>query len=165
MEQTEQRPEDLRGMDRAAARDYMLNYLTTLKLTEKRLEGLDRELAAWRGRAELARSRGEAALAAAAEQEAARIEADRAVTGGEAAELRRQIAVMGRQLPGIAARERSIDPDLLEQELLIALGRNPGDEIPFGKETPSGVEAEFERLNAEDALDALKAKMRQEGSL
>jgi phage shock protein A len=140
----------------------MLHYISALKLTEKRLEGLDRDLAKWRDRVALARSRGEAALAATAEQEAARIEADRDTAAAESAALQRQIAAMGRQLPGIAARERSIDPDLLEQELLIALGRSPGDE-----ETLSGgkTEAEFGRLSAEDALEALKAKMRQEGSL
>jgi hypothetical protein len=161
MEQTDLKPEDLRGMDRAAAGDYMLNYITTLKLTEKRLEDLDRELARWRGRADLARSRGEAALTAAAEQEAARIEADRAAAAGEAAALRSRIGAMGRQLPGIAARERSVDPDLLEQELLIALGRSPGEDPGAARKT----EGEFERLNAEDALDALKAKMRREGAL
>jgi capsule polysaccharide export protein KpsE/RkpR len=138
-------------MDGDAARDYIRNYITTLKLTEKKLETLDRDLAKWKGRLDLARSRGEAALAAAAEQEAARIEAERAALAAEAAALRSQIEAMVRQLPGIAARERSVDPDLLEQELLIALGRSPGDEAALK------AEAEFKRLDVEEALAALKA--------
>jgi phage shock protein A len=159
MEQTGQRPEDLRGMDRAAARDYIRGYLTTLKLTEKKREALEGELSKWRGRAALAQSRGEAALAAAAEREAARLEGEFSALAGEEAALRSQIEAMVRQLPGIAARERRIDQDLLEQELLILLGRSPGADLGAAQK----IEADFERLDAEDALQALKAKMRKNG--
>jgi len=62
---------------------------------------------------------------------------------------------MRRQLPGLAARERSIDPDLLEQELLMALGQT-GEE--------AGTERAFQKLekekSADEALDALKARMK-----
>jgi hypothetical protein len=75
----------------------------------------------------------------------------------EAAGLRESIERMRRQLPGLAARQRSIDPDLLEQEMLIALGRNPGDEAAVGLERKmAGLE---KTAGAADALAALKAKM------
>ena len=61
---------------------------------------------------------------------------------------------MRRQLPGLAARERSVDPDLLEQELLMALGRSSEE---------AAAEKAFQELEKEDsaeaALQVLKAKM------
>jgi hypothetical protein len=61
---------------------------------------------------------------------------------------------MRRQLPGLAARERSVDPDLLEQEFKILLG----EELGGGNEEKQ-VERKFDNLNADTALEALKAKM------
>jgi hypothetical protein len=61
------------------------------------------------------------------------------------------------QLAGLAARERSIDPDLLEQELLIARGGTPG-------ETPApNLERRFAAAEADAALEALKAKLKTAG--
>jgi hypothetical protein len=72
-------------------------------------------------------------------------------------ELKSQIETMRSQLPGLAARERSIDPDLLEQELLISRGYLPGDEVKA--ETDRRVR-DLEKNAALDAeLEALKTKM------
>jgi phage shock protein A len=150
-------PADLTGMNAADAKEYILQFISTLKLTEKKIQGLDGELTRWNSRIELAKSRGAVDLARDAEGEAEKIRGQQAVLAGEAAELKAQIEKMRLQMPSLAARERSIDPDLLEQELLIAAGRLPGEEK----------QAETDRLfsklekdsSAEAALKALKAKM------
>lgn len=153
----EKRPENLNGMDVGAAKEYIFHFISTLKLTEKKIQDLEEELSRWNSRIELAKSRDAADLALEAAGEAEKIRAQQAILAGEAAELKAQIEEMRKQLPGLAARERNIDPDLLEQELLIALGRMPGEEK----------QAETDRLfqqmekdsAAETALEALKAKM------
>jgi phage shock protein A len=156
----EKRPDDLSGMDPAAAREYTLQYVSVLKLTEKEIASLSEELAKWEGRVNLARSRGAGDLAAEAEKEALRIGEKKAFLENEAAALKAQIESMRRQLPGLAARRRSVDTDLLEQELLMAAGRMPGDE----KE--AAADRAFEELEKEkaagDALEALKLKMRSD---
>jgi len=114
---------NLAGMNAAAAKEYILGFITTLKLTEKEIRSLEEEAAKWKGRVDLARSRGKDALLAEAGKEEERINTKLAGLKEEERELRERIAVMRRQLPGLAARERSIDTDILEQELLMALGR------------------------------------------
>jgi phage shock protein A len=161
MENSEKSPGDLRGMGAADAREYIIRYITTLKLTEKELEEADGSFSKWKGRAELARSRGEEGLSLAAEGEAekARVRGDTLRT--EIGELRGQIETMRRQLPGLAARERGVDPDLLEQELSMALGYVPGDEEKAETERAF---KDLEQKNAADAaLEALKAKMGRDG--
>jgi phage shock protein A len=144
-------------MNAAEAKEYIFQFISTLKLTEKKIQDLEGEFSRWNSRIELAKSRGAVDLAQEAESEAERIRSQQAILTDETAELKAQIEEMRKQLPSLAARERSIDPDLLEQELLIALGRIPGDEK----------QAETDRLfnqlekdsSAEAALEALKAKL------
>ena len=113
---------NLSGMSAAAAKQYILGFVTSSKLTEKKIRSLEEEAAKWKGRVELARSRGMDDLAAEAEREAAGINAKLAGLREEALALRERIAVMRSQLPGLAARERSVDADILERELLMLLG-------------------------------------------
>ena len=147
----------LTGMSAAAAKEYILGFITTLKLTEKEIFSLEAEAAKWKGRAELARSRGAEDLSREAEKEEARIDAKLADLRGETRALKESINAMRRELPGLAARERSIDPDLLEQELLAALGRT---------EEEAETERSFRKLEAESAadsaLEALKSKMKED---
>ena len=135
----------------------ILALIATLKLTEKEILALEEDAAKWKDRAELARSRGREELLAEAEKEAERISAKLAELRGEGLSLKNQIDTMRRQLPGLAARVRSIDPDLLEQELLAALGLT-------GEEAET--ERAFRKLEKEDsanaALEALKAKLTTE---
>jgi len=148
-------PVQLAGMSAAAAKEYIFSFVATLKLTEKELHALEDEAAKWKGRADLARSRGMADLLAEAEKEAERVTARVAVLRAEERTLKDQIDTMRRQLPGLAARERSIDADLLEQELLMALGQT-GEELKTEKDF-----RELEKEHAADAaLEALKAKMK-----
>ena len=144
----------LSGMNAADAKEYIFGFITTLKLTEKEIHSLEEDVAKWKERMDLARSRGRDDLLAEAEKEAERINAKLTMLCEEAAALRSSIDAMRRQLPGLAARERSIDVDRLEQELLMALGRT-------GEEAET--ERAFRKLEKEDcantALEALKAKM------
>jgi len=144
----------LAGMSAAAAKEYIFGFVSTLKLTEKEILSLEEDASKWKDRVELARSRGAADLLAEAEKEAERINTRLGGLREEARSLKDSIDSMRRQLPGLAARERSIDGDLLEQELLMALGRT-GEEVKTDRAFK-----QLEKENAADAaLEALKAKM------
>ena len=133
----------------------ILALIATLKLTQKEILSLEDEAVKWKGRVELARSKGEDDLLEEAGRELQRIEARLGVLKEEEQSYKEEIEVSRRRLPGIAARERSIDPDLLEQELLMAAGLT-GEEIK--------TERAFRELEnsaaANAALDELKAKMK-----
>ena len=150
-------PIDLKGMKPEDAKNYIHGFITTLKLTEKEILSLEGEAAKWGNRVELARSRGMEELRAEAEKEAGKINERLAALRGEKQSLEDSIASMRRQLPGLAARERSIDPDVLEQELLMALGHT---------EEEAATEKAFKKLEkesaADEALNALKNKMKGE---
>jgi len=147
-------PVKLDGMSAAAAKDYILALITTLKLTEKEIHSLEEDAAKWKGRVELARSGGKNDLASEAEREAERAEKKLSGLRGEEKSLKNQIEEVRRKLPGLAARERSIDPDLLEQELLITLGHT---------EEEAKTERAFKELekesSADSALQVLKEKL------
>jgi phage shock protein A len=150
-------PDNLYGMTPAAAREYLAAHAATRLLNEKKLAELETAVKKWTDRAALARSKGVADLAEAADAEAARAAAERDKLAAETRDLADQIERMRRQLPGLAARERGVDPDLLEQELLIAAGRNPGDEAAAAAERQLG---DLEKHAAADAeLAALKARL------
>ena len=146
---------DFAKMNVLEAKDYILAFITTLKLTEKEIRSLEEEANKWESRVELANSQGKNELAVEAGKEAERIKLKLSALRDEERSLKDSIAEMRRQLPGLAARERSIDPDLLEQELLMALGHT---------EEEVKIEREFEKLekdlSSEAALQALKAKMK-----
>jgi phage shock protein A len=154
-------PDNLSGMTVPDAKEYILRHISVLRLTEKKREELKGELEKWRTRIELARSSGAEDLVPEAEKEAERIRTGEEAIASEIADLKKRIGYMRRQLPGLAARERSVDPDLLEQELLMAAGYLPGDEKKAGEDR------RFKDLEkdaaAEEALEALKAKMGQRG--
>jgi len=145
----------LDGMDNSGAKEYILGFITTLKMTEKEIRVLEDEKAKWEGRIRLARSRGMTELVSAAEKESEKVNARLADIKEEERKLRNGIDKMRQQLPGLAARERSIDPDLLEQEILMLLGRT---------EEEAGTERAFRKLENEnaaaEALEALKLKMK-----
>jgi phage shock protein A len=139
------------------AKDVLIQYLTSLKLTEKQYAELGELLVKWTARIDLARSKGAAALAAEAEQEAERIRRKYQALEAEIADLKAHIARLRAELPGLAARERTVDPDLLEQELLIAAGRMPGED----PQADRALKTMEQDTTAEAALKALKAKMNQ----
>ena len=148
---------DLTGMSAAEAKEYLLNLITTMKLSEKELSALMEETAKWKSRVELARSKGMDDILAEAEKEMERITIRMISLGEEVLSYKNGIEAIKRQLPGLAARERSIDPDLLEQELLMTLGQT---------EEEAATEKAFKKLEkenaADSALEALKTKMKGE---
>ena len=148
---------NLGGMDPASAKEYIYGFISTLKLTEKKIQEIDAELLKWNSRAELARAKGHPDLALEAEKEIERLKTKKQELDSETAELKLQIEQMRRQLPALAACARSIDPDLLEQELLMAAGYLPGEEEKAkSNRTFSKMEKD---AAADDALLQLKAKM------
>jgi len=150
--------DDLRGMSAGDAREYIAAHIATLHLTERRRDELEAELATWSKRQQLALAKGAADLAEAAGRELDRRGAERDRLAAEALALRQSIEKMKSQVSGLAARERAVDPDLLEQELLMAAGRLPGDEQKAAAERTL---AELEKeAGADAALAALKERMR-----
>ena len=149
--------ENIPAMSMVEVKEQILALISTLKLTEKEIRFLEDEAAKWKNRIDLARSRGADELLAEAEREADRVNAKLAGLREEERALRDSIGAIQRQLPGLAARERSVDPDILEQELLMALGRT-GEDVE--------TERAFRKLENESAasaaLDALKNKMKED---
>jgi phage shock protein A len=158
----ETRIDSLTGLDSAAAKEYILGIISTLKLTEKEIQKIVEEESLWEGRAKLAVEKGRDDLAGEALKECERLRNRRAELETEAAELKANIENLKAQLLILPAKERSIDPDLLEQELLILSGRLPGEEKEAERDRA------FEKLekeaSADAALEELKAKMGQGNS-
>jgi phage shock protein A len=149
--------DDLSGMDPSSAREYIARYIAALKLQEKESEKAAADLSLWESRATLARSKGAEELALQAEKEAALIRSRKSALDMDIETLRIQIGKMKKQLPILASRVRSVDPDLLEQELLMAAGHLPGDEEKVAIER--NLKTMEKEVSADAALAALKAKM------
>jgi chromosome segregation ATPase len=113
------------GMSPEAAKEYILRVKTQIKLTERQIASIKEEITKWEGRITLAESKGAGDLKEAAEAESAKARKKLHALETENGEYRAEAEKLLRSLPGIAARQRSIDPDLLEQELNILLGRSP----------------------------------------
>jgi phage shock protein A len=150
----EQNSANIQGMLVTEAKEHILNFITTKKLNEKRLLTLKREQEKWENRVRLAQNSGADDLIAQAAAACQSIEGQIHSLEAENGELKTQIQSMIGQLPGLAARERSIDPDILEQELLLAAGFTPGEPSTDQKFT-----ALEQREAAESALQALKQKV------
>ena len=126
-----------------------------LKRLDKDIDVSRSEIALWKSRVELARSRGlmdleRAALARVSEEEAklASLESERAALAAKLARLREE-------LPRIRARERSVDPDRLLAELQMMTGELLGDE---GK---AATDKDFADLEAAQSTDAALAELKR----
>ena len=141
-------------MNATEAKEEILALITTIKLTEQKIASLEEEEAKWTNRLKLASGQGEADLASQAQKEVEKAHAALQSLREEIREYRNRIEEIRRQIPHLKARERSIDPDLLEQELLNALGQT---------EEEAKSRRAFEKLEKETAadaeLEALKQKM------
>lgn len=141
----------------AAEREYLLGLLTQAKLNRKELAALDTERATWRRRIELAAKAGDSALEMAARSELSAIDQKHDSLLAETEGFEAEASTLRKKLPIIAASERSVDPDLLEQELLMAAGREPGSSDELATEQKF---ADLEKDSAaNDALARLKASM------
>lgn len=152
----EYKPDDLRGLSAAGAKEYIFHHIAALKLLEKTYADALADLNKWEKRVELARRQGADNLAAEAGKEADSARTRAANLAAEAADLKAQIQKMRKEIPALAARERSIDPDLLEQELLMVLGKDMSSEDASRQ---ADTDRALDALEADAALEALKSKM------
>ncbi|MCL2373660.1 MAG: chromosome partitioning protein [Treponema sp.] len=146
---------NLSGMNAAEAKEYIFGFISLLKQTEKEIRALEDEAAKWKGRADLARSHAKLDLLAEAERELERAKSKIIGLREEAQALKERIDSMRRQLPALAARQRAIDPDIIEQEILMAVGLTR-EEI----ETEKAFQRMEKERSADAALQDLKARMK-----
>ncbi len=146
---------NLAGMSPEDAKRYILAHITDLNLLRKRIDELRSELDTWKNRASLAASKGISDLAAGAEAQAARVSEALAPLLAEAEGLKRDIEYMKEQVPGLAARERSVDPDRLLANLQMATGEM--DDPDKGR-----IEKDFKDAEADASLARLKRSLGME---
>ena len=147
--------EELSKLDYRSAMDLIYAYTTDVKRHEKDLESLRQEESVWEGRVRLAREKGLADLEAGASERVTQLKEKILSIESSRVELARDLARLKEALPGLKAKERSSDPDMLQAELSLMTGEamDPGkanlDKELKALETPSG----------HDALAELKRKM------
>ena len=143
---------DIEGLGPKEASDYVLAFITTLKRTEKALAESKEEASLWTRRVALARSKGDEALTAQAEQRLAEAAGKNAALEAELADLKTKVAVLKDKLLRLRVTgARSVDTDLLLAQL----------EMVVGKKDDLGRIMKEEESKA--ALDELKKKMGQQG--
>jgi len=89
---------DISGMSPADAKEYIFNFLSTLKLTEKQILNLDDEINKWQSRIDLANSKNESQLALDAEKEKNRLLGKKTALETEVEQYKQQIEEMRRQM-------------------------------------------------------------------
>jgi phage shock protein A len=144
---------DLDALSYEQAHEYVATYLRTLRQIETDFEARLKDILLWEKRLELARSKGEAALTAAAEQKVRQFRADAGKLKVEKVELEAKVEKLRFRLktkvPG-APLTRS--KELLGQFEQM-LGPDAALEGRFGREAKEQA--------VEDELAALKAKMKK----
>jgi hypothetical protein len=166
----EMRPKD--------AKQYIIAHMAELIGMKKEIARIEAEVVKWELRATLAAQKGIEELRTAAEAKAGEARAKLDARRREATELLDSILRMREQLPGIAAKERSVDTDLLLAELQSALGvfepfreTMPQEAAPSGAAPAapaaaeaSSLERRFMEERAERELAELKGNMKNPGS-
>lgn len=147
-------------MDYNETKEQLKAYMQTLKLTEKKYAELCFEVSKWENRVKLARDSGQLDLLGFAEVELSKLKEQQQVLAEEKAGYESQITKLRFELPILAAQVRSVDTTLLEQELLIAGGYNPGEEEKIAADK-AFAEAE-KKIFLENALASLKQKNENE---
>ena len=145
---------DLTGMDLAAAKEYVLSYITTLKQTQRELIILSGELDLWQKRVEFAKERGRADLKSAAEMKEQEIAEKYARLEMEEKDLAGKVQTLMANLKKLKAGfTPTVDAEQLAAEL---------DMITGGPDKVAEAIKEEETL-AE--LEKLKKKMQDDGSV
>ena len=146
---------DLSGLDPAAARNYVLGYLTTLRVTRNRRRELEAAKRTWEGRIERAEAAAEPKLHAAATAELARVQSQLDRLLAEERELVTQVEVLGGQLRLVLTRANlTVDAEQLLAQLQALVGER--DELA---EDLGQIDSE-QRAAAE--LEALKRRVQEE---
>jgi phage shock protein A len=143
-------------MDQNTAKQALFKYLTARQQAERARAALGPERERWRTRANLAREKGAADLAAAANDEIQRLEEKEAALAAEIAQIDGEIASLRAEQNVARAQERSVDPDALEAALQNSLGR--GTEDAEQTRRLQELEKLQREAEAETALAALKAQ-------
>ncbi len=145
---------DLTGLDPAAAREYVLGYITALRLTAKKRQRLEVSLKTWEERIKQATDAGNETLRTAARNEMQRIQDGLGRVASEEAELTAQVAVMKRHLKSMQ-HGPVVNADA--EALLAQLQSLTGE--------PDTLKDDLDRLGAEQRADAelaaLKRRMAQ----
>ncbi|MDE0222571.1 MAG: hypothetical protein OXJ90_25110 [Spirochaetaceae bacterium] len=149
-----ERETDLTGLDPAAAREYVLGYITALRITAKKRQRLEVSLKTWEERVKQATDAGNDTLRAAARNEMQRIQDGLGRVASEESELTAQVAVMKRHLKSMQ-HGPVVNADA--EALLAQLQSLTGE--------PDTLKADLDRLGAEQRADAelaaLKRRMAQ----
>ncbi|HOV65130.1 MAG TPA: hypothetical protein PLG43_14755 [Spirochaetia bacterium] len=140
--------EDIGKMDLFAAREYMLQVMTTYKLAKNKRIQLENECQTWKDRVALAREKGKEDLALEAEKQVnllseqiERIKLEESEYTEELQSIKEEIAAIKRQ------PERSVDADLLLAQLQMIVGE------------PDTLSEEFKKEEIEARLEAMKKIM------
>jgi phage shock protein A len=143
---------NLAGMPPDEAKRYVLAHITDLNLLKKQIDEAKAEAATWESRAALAAAKGMAELQSQAQAQLESANAKIQSLEAEAAALASDIARMKEQIPGLEARVRSVDPDVLLAGLQMVTGEmdDPGK---------ARLESDVKSVQADDALAALKARL------
>ena len=148
--------EELSRLDYDGAMNLLFAYTTDIKRHEKDIEALKKDVALWTSRVSLAEGKGLAELAAGARTQLSQLEAKLSDIQASKGELERDAARIKEAIPGIKAKERSIDPDLLQAELSMMTGEALDPE-------KAKLDRELDALSkadpSADPLNALKKKM------
>ncbi len=147
---------ELTNLDLESAKGMMLAFATDAKRIEKEISALCGEEAQWASRVKLAQDRGLAELAQAAAARQTELAGKIQALGLERSSMLRDLELLRNYMPGIAAKERSVDPDRLLAEMQMVTGDLLHPEA-------AAAEAEIKtlenRAGVEDALASLKRKM------
>lgn len=151
---------DIDFMDPAAAREYVLDFIITLKRTQKDRAVAEEELVQWERRVKLADSRGEPILKRSAEARVAELKARCRQLLNEEGQLRVKVDVLKEKLRALSIRSSlNVDADALLAQLSMLVGGSPGAQPRAG----GSVEEQLKAEEAAQALEELKRKMRGEG--
>lgn len=145
---------DLTGLDPGAAREYVLGYITALRITAKKRQRLATSLKTWEERVKTAVDAGNTTLRDAARNEVQRIQDGLGRVAAEERELTAQVEVMKRHLKSMQhGPVVNADAEALLAQLQTLTGE------------PDTLKSDLDRLGAEqraDAeLEALKRRMAQ----
>jgi phage shock protein A len=116
-------PTDLGDMDPQSAREYVQQFLTSLRATQHQREKLEAEREIWESRVRLANASGRAELVTPARERLADTQRQLGVLTGEENELQAQVDVMRAQLRRLAARaEMTVNAEQLLTDLNALVG-------------------------------------------
>ena len=139
---------DIDFMDYPSAREYVLNFITALRKTQKDRGMLQEELNLWEGRVKLAEERGEPILKKGAQDRVEELKSKNDLILAEEKDLKRKISILKDKLKFIKTRSSlSVDADALLAQMQMVVGEE------------DTVAKEFQDQEAQVALDELKKKI------